>query len=45
MIGIILGGIVVFLTITAFFGIRVVRPTHVGLIETLGKYTKTATFA
>ncbi len=30
-------------TLLAFFvGIRIIRPTHVGLIETLGKYTGTA---
>lgn len=32
----------IFLLIVAIFGIRIVRPTHRMLIETLGKYSKTA---
>ena len=35
--------VIVFLILAIFFGgIRIVRPTHRGLIETLGKYTKYA---
>lgn len=32
-----------FATLVFFIGIRIIRPTHVGLIETLGKYSRTAT--
>jgi regulator of protease activity HflC (stomatin/prohibitin superfamily) len=35
--------VLIALSIVLFvFGIRIIRPTHVGLIETLGKYSKTA---
>ncbi len=36
------GIVIVIVLIIAFSGIRIVRPTHKMLIETLGKYTKTA---
>lgn len=39
-----LGSIIIWSIVALFIisGIRIVRPTHKGLIETLGKYTKTA---
>ena len=34
--------IVIFIVVVFFMGIRVVRPTHRGLIERLGKYNRFA---
>jgi len=42
MIEIIITGAVVVIGIIGAFGIRIVRPTHKMLIETLGKYSRTA---
>ncbi len=42
MVSYIIIGIVILFTGIGIFGIRIVRPTHKMLIETLGKYSKTA---
>ena len=39
---VIIAGILILAFVVFFAGIRVVRPTERGLIETLGKYTKFA---